>query len=456
VTELTDARCVLPTLAVALAAKSPDFAAALATVLNEDPLAASKPITVQIGILLQRPLTGIPPSSHPIVFVIDAIDECNDENEVKKLLQAISTFASSAKVKFIITSRPETHINASPISREDQNSILRLHTIDTREVMDDIRLYVNNAFSRQPLDQAWYTNSDVDLLAARADGLFIFAHTVVKYVLDTDTVADRMARLQTAAFAMKDSKVATGPLDSIYEFVLTRASDSAKVEPKELQATQQILACILMARMPLSIATLAEIVGRKPDVLRASLRRLHAVVNVPDNFDHPGLRTVHASFGDYLFERAAADLRIAAALGDESLFRGCIQVLHRRLYFNVSQSQTAYRSNTSLRPETVTPSVEYACLQWTYHLAGLRQPGSFDQEINEIFLPRFLFWMELMSVLSQVQRAAAMLIFAANKVRHPNMRRSEKPHISHVGAVNRACTLSARCQRLCCFVSGSY
>jgi len=40
-----------------------------------------------------------------------------------------------------------------------------------------------------------------------------------------------------------------------------------------------------------------------------------------------------------------------------------------------------------------------------------------NKMVGVIFRPRFLFWLEVMSVLRQVRRAAAMLIFAAVTVR---------------------------------------
>jgi len=416
VAELTDARYIIPSLAVAYATKSQQFEAALASALNVDSLAASKPVSVQILTLLQQPLATLTTSSRPIVFVIDALDECSDENEVKKLLQAISTLRCDANVKFIVTSRPETHINTSPISRSDHNGILRLHNIDPMEVTDDIRLYIGDAFSKQLLEETWYTESDVNLLATRSDGLFIFASTVVTYVLDTESADDRMARLRTVLFTMKDSKVATGPLDAVYEFVLRRASNTTKVEPRELEATRQVLACILAAKMPLSILALAEILGWKPETLRASLRRLRSVVLVPEMADQPILRTVHASFGDYLFERAAVDIRIPATLGDGLLARGCLRIMSKRLHFNISKSRSSHQPNSATKPDTFTLSLEYACLQWAYHLASLGEPGVSDEEINVIFSRQFLFWLEVMSILGEVRRAAAMLIFAAASV----------------------------------------
>ena len=418
VNELTDARCILPTLAATLAQQYPVFATALAAELSADESAALNPISTQIMTLLQRPLTAVASSVLPIIFVIDALDECSNENEVKTLLRAISNLKCETKVKVIVTSRPETHISTGPISTLDDNSILRLHTIDKTHVTEDIRLYISDAFSKETLDGRWYTESDVDLLATRADGLFIFASTVVTYILDTGSVKSRAARLRTAVFAMKSSRVMTRPLDAVYEFVLTRASDSEKVEPEELAATLKVLSSILMAKMPLSIIALAEILGWASDDLRDSLRRLHSVVHVPVQPEEPGLRTVHASFGDYLFERAATELRIVPALGDEALVRGCLKIMGKRLHFNISQCRSSFEPNSSTKPDSVTYSLEYACLQWVYHLADLPQPWVMERNVDDIFRSQLLFWLEVMSVLGQVRRAGAMLNLAVTLVRN--------------------------------------
>ena len=418
VNELTDARCILPTLAVAFAEKSSAFAKALAAEIKADSSSALSPILTLIKPLLQRPLASVASSELPIIFVIDALDECSDENEVKTLLRAISILECETKVKFIVTSRPETHISTSPISSSDQNSILRLHTIDKTQVTEDIRLYITDAFSKQPLQASWYTEADLNLLATHAEGLFIFASTVVTYLLDAGSVKSRAARLRTAIFAINSSKVVTRPLDAMYEFVLEQASNSEMVEPDELETTQKVLNCILTAKMPLSINVLAELLALDSDDLRDSLRRLRSVVHVPDETDQPGLRTVHASFGDYLFERAATKLRFVSALGNEALARGCLKVMVNRLHFNISQSRSSFEPNSQTKPDSVTYSLEYACLQWVYHLADAPQPWVMEHEVDDAFRSRLLFWLEVMSVLRQVQRAGAMLNLAVTLVRY--------------------------------------
>ena len=443
----TDVRRIFPTLAALLASRSPRFAVELATELKQDSgAAAHRPTSEQIGPLLQRPLAALASEARPIVFVIDALDECSNERELSDLLKAITAFKSTAKVRFILTSRPETHILGSPISDRVQNEILQLHTIGLEDVTEDIRIYIDHMFAQHPLEEneTWYSDADVLALSALANGLFIFASTAITYILDTDAVDDRTARLKTTLLTMKDSMVATGPLDEVYEFVITRATSTAKVEPPELARTQLVLACILASRMPLSVTLLAHILGIKSDTLRASLRRLRAVVHVPDELDQPGLRTLHASFGDYLFERAGPNIRINRSLGDDALARGCIQVMHNELYFNVSQSHSSYDPNPSARPVFIASSLEYACLQWIYHVANLTDPSSFDESIDKVFRPRFLFWLEVMSLLSQVWRAAAMLMLAVATVCSSNSFLRAYYSFLHTGSVDRVGALSTR------------
>jgi len=443
----TDARRIIPTLVAVLAERSPKFAAALAVALSADSRAAFKPVEDQINALLRQPMAALASTTHVIVFIIDALDECKDESDVQELLLAITSLNCDAKVKFILTSRPETHISATPISNSDLNSILRLHTIDASEVTEDIRRYTEESFSKQPLDELWYSDSDLGELAARANGLFIFAATIIKYVLNTGSANARKNRLQKILSAA-DSVVAVAPLDAMYEFVMTRASDTSAVEPEELEATQQVLACMLVARMPLSVSSLAELLGRRPDDLGESLRRLHAVVNMPESHDEPELRPLHTSFGDYLLNRARAHIRVPAALGHNILARCCLQRMAQSdLCFNVSRSRSSYDdrwwfndcndddeddddekdeepkgigedkkvekgTTASIAPCTITRSLRYACLHWAHHIDAAPKVSTFNSDIENIFCPKLLFWLEVLSVLGKVALASGLLRIA--------------------------------------------
>ena len=416
-----DVRCIIPTLAQILARQSPEFSRALADELAWDPDVVHMQVKTQAEQLLCKPLLALADLSTPVLFVIDALDECSDERELAELLAAIVQLNGDSdlnvNVKFLLTSRPETHILGSPISDRCQNEILLLHMINTAEVNRDIALYVEDAFSKSPLAQPWYATNDVATLAALSNGLFIFASTIIAYILDTKSVQGRKSRLRTAMEAVRQSAVAMGPLDTVYEFVITRASDTTKVEPEELKLTRKTLASILAAREPLSISTLAELLKLDADYLRESLQRLHAVVHVPEEDGQPDLRTLHASFGDYLFDRAAQNIRIPEPLGHDVLSQGCLSRMARDdLCFNVSRSRSSYETNDPTSASRIALPLIYACLQWAHHVAAASESDATDALVEKVFVPKFLFWLEVLSVLGKVGAASGLLRVAGSVV----------------------------------------
>ena len=71
-----DVRCIVPTLSQLLARQSTDFSHALADELARDPDVLHKHVRFQVEKLLFTPLLALKDSVPPLVFVIDALDEC--------------------------------------------------------------------------------------------------------------------------------------------------------------------------------------------------------------------------------------------------------------------------------------------------------------------------------------------------------------------------------------------
>jgi len=451
----TNVRRIIPTLAHLFAHQSPKFAVELAAELNSTSIDSG--LADQIGPLLQRPLTRLNSETRPIVFVVDALDECGNERELTELLTAIAGINYDVNIKFILTSRPETHTLGKPILDEAQSDFLHLRMVEAAEVPKDIRFFINGAFAKEPFASPWYSDTDVTALATLSNGIWIFASTMVSYILGIESAMDRTDplqatlavtsevqvvtegmeplqttaaveteshvavgrrnRLQTALVAVSVRAVRIGPLDAMYEFILTQASGTAEAESEEPRMIRDNLACVLAVRVQISVISLAELLGRKVYALRQSLIRLHAMVYVPAEDDEPGVRIIHASFADYLVDRADINLRVSVAHGDKILAHGCLRVMQIGLHFNVSHSYSSYDPNLSEKPTSITPSLEYACLRWVYHLSRLAETSFLAKDVDNIFRPRFLFWLEVMSVLGRVQYAAAMLIVAAATVR---------------------------------------
>ena len=360
----TDVRRILPTLAAQLADQSPEFAEALVEELEKDRNLGHKPVVDQIGPLLQKPLAALTsPSSRSVVFLIDALDECSNERELAQFLKLLADFTCDTKVKFILTSRPELHIRDTPISNPIHNTILQLHTISVGEVTSDIQLYIRTTLKEAAPDATWYTDRDIGALVFLCSGLFIFASTVLLYVLDPDDDDERQDRLHRVTSAAATCTAATAAVDEIYGLVLTEASKPGKMDSVDLEKMKSILACILTARAPLSVEGLAALMEIKPGRLRASLRRLHSLVHLPADDRKVGLRTLHASFGDYIRDRAPTHLQTSATFGHDVLARGCLRRLAQDdICFNVSRSRSSFKPNPQITPEWISVSLVYACL----------------------------------------------------------------------------------------------
>ena len=101
---------VFPTLAFQLAQKYPKFRASLIALLQSNPDIIHESLQDQMVNLLIEPLQSADIST---VIVIDALDECRDEEPESAILLVLGKSASKIpRVKFFITSRPEAHIMA--------------------------------------------------------------------------------------------------------------------------------------------------------------------------------------------------------------------------------------------------------------------------------------------------------------------------------------------------------
>jgi len=425
-----DVRCVIPTVAQMLARQSDEFAAALAAELMEEPDLAYKQVNVQVERLLRKPLAALSPSPQSVVFVVDALDECGDQpttttssynsethTAVGEMLEALIDFSRSSAnvpVRFIVTSRLETHIRETSITDVKVTSALHIHTIDKRRVTNDIHLYISETFSKASATEPWFTDSDIEILAALADGLFIFAATATKYILGGGRgLREKRLNDLVSLLQAKPGGFTVHPLDLMYSLILMEASRSDMVKPNELQQILKVVAAILSTRMALSINALSMLLDLSPEDIRGCLDRLHAVVYLPEDNHDASLRTLHASFDDYLFTRAAPEIRIPATLGHNELAHGCLRRMAQHdLDFNISRTPSSYEPNPQTDPDWISLSLRYACLHWAHHIQSAAVQPTLDEAVNTIFRPKFLFWLEVLSVLGEVGRASGLLRIA--------------------------------------------
>lgn len=94
--------------------------------VEADPSILHKPLAIQIQNLIVPLFTPMPPNAiqtdfSPLyaqprhVIIIDGLDECNGENSQRDIIEHIGKLANTncIPLRFVITSRPELHIEES-------------------------------------------------------------------------------------------------------------------------------------------------------------------------------------------------------------------------------------------------------------------------------------------------------------------------------------------------------
>ena len=179
---------IFPTLAYQLAHHYPYFQSHIVSILKDNSTLAHTSLISQLEHLLVNPLSG---KNISCIIVIDALDECIDNEPSSAILSVLGQFISQLSlVKFFITGRPEPWICIGfclplikPITQ-----IFLLHKVDLASIDNDILLYLTQkltttALQRSDLDlpNPWPHDDEIKALTKKSSG-FIFAATVVRFI----------------------------------------------------------------------------------------------------------------------------------------------------------------------------------------------------------------------------------------------------------------------------------
>ena len=108
VEDRSNLQLIFPTLAFQLAQQYPEFRLSLIPLLQSNPDLTHESLQNQMQKFLVKPLQSTDIST---VVVIDALDECKDDEPESAILLVLGQLVSGIPgVKFLITSRPEMHI----------------------------------------------------------------------------------------------------------------------------------------------------------------------------------------------------------------------------------------------------------------------------------------------------------------------------------------------------------
>ncbi|KAG8912658.1 hypothetical protein FRC02_005899, partial [Tulasnella sp. 418] len=148
-----------------------------------DPDACTAMIETQLQRLVVEPLKTVKKdaTSSPIILILDALDECENEDQITKMIFLLSTALQDLQphvdLKVMVTGRPETHIQGqfNRPGMEIVSSISKLHDIERSIVREDINLYLSHhlegiGHAMHMSDIVWPHKNDVEALTDMADG----------------------------------------------------------------------------------------------------------------------------------------------------------------------------------------------------------------------------------------------------------------------------------------------
>src|SRR5579862_3364982 len=148
-----NARLFFTTVAAQLVSKEPTMASYVQKAMNADPSLTGKALGEQFEKLIMQPLRHVHrDTKNPvrIVIVVDALDECDGDNDVKKIISLLSQAKalSSVCLRIFVTSRPELPIRLGFMNIRGKYQDVALHQIPGPVVEHDISAFLEYEFTR--------------------------------------------------------------------------------------------------------------------------------------------------------------------------------------------------------------------------------------------------------------------------------------------------------------------
>lgn len=428
--ELAQAGLLFTTLAAQIAQHIPAVKQHMIDVVHSDPDIASKNRTTQWKKLILEPLQKVIKAPTVLVIVIDALDECDNENDIKGIIRALADANTSDRVhlRIIVTSRPETPIRLGlgrtpTIVHHD----LVLHDVP-REIVDaDICLFLYDFFedikqSQIWLGENWPSIDVVNHLVCLSGGLFIFAATVCRFLAESGDAGRALEMLvggsghSNTGFRREtfSKGSTTNYLDRMYLAILKRSQHltAESTEPNKRPACHNIISVISALGDPLSPSALCELLSVSVSAIHTCLSGFHSVLRVPTGVDMP-IRLFHTSFRDFLFDRARYDdnrFFVDEKNVHNYLALACINTMDGELKRNICRLEhfgiLLKDVDKGIIGRCIPNHVQYACRQWVAHC---KQAAIDGRLIFEFLQTHLLHWWEAMGLIGALPESVQML-----------------------------------------------
>ncbi|KAH8799281.1 hypothetical protein DL96DRAFT_875974 [Flagelloscypha sp. PMI_526] len=392
-----ESKRIVPTIARHLASRFPPFANQLIMQLHDHPDSAHAQLPVQFRDLLCTPWRTAKIVPHPLlpcVVVIDALDECDRGDEILDLIIGATEKNTLHGIQFLISSRPRPSF-MKRVQEIPRGPHIALHEIEKEEVSCDIRLFLEEELRRR------INEEQIRELVDRADGLFIFASTLIKHLVPSWdlTQPERQERL-TQILAPRHEGEKVG-LDALYNHIVCDALDVEKFGQQGFEHRLLILQTIVSTAEATSARVIADLLWFNVDDVMCLVNSLHSVLFASTQ-DEP-IFIIHASFHDFVITQTTAPFTYQLSPIHFRLARSCYAHMKGSLRFNLCNIQSSFTEDKDLVSplQSLGSTLAYVCRYWWNHVVKCGDVGKKGmQSWLEAFLKeKGLFWIEAMSLM---------------------------------------------------------
>ncbi|EHK47982.1 hypothetical protein TRIATDRAFT_262568 [Trichoderma atroviride IMI 206040] len=425
-----------PTIASQLQQTFPLTAPHIKAATETNPNIHNKPIKEQFDKLFAGPVKKISEHSEllttSIVLVADALDECDNAEHVRLVIQLLSQAKhfTSMRLRIFLTSRPDLPMRLGFKDIYGEYKDLILHQIPQAVIRHDIALFLEYQFNiiRQdynksvPLDRqislSWPSTQDFQHLVSRSVPLFIFAATACRFIQDRRIGGPKkqLAKLLEHKTGYVSNLDAT--YSPIVDGLIGGLSDSGRHEVSK--QFKEIVGSIILLASPLCTSSLALLLNISLEDIENQLDLLHSVLYIPSDQRIP-VRLLHLSFYDFLVdpEKAKQPERypfwIDKLKAHEELAARCLELLSTdgTLRRNICDLQLPSTPRSKISQQTIDtalpPEVQYACRYWVYHwkesMCKIKDGGPIDC----FLVNHLLHWIEALCLLGRIADCIGMI-----------------------------------------------
>ncbi|CAE6443875.1 unnamed protein product, partial [Rhizoctonia solani] len=419
--ECRNTNLILPSIAYQIARFSRPFQSALSRILEQDPDVHTSLPHIQFEELIAKPLAEVDATLPAnLIVVIDALDECQNRQGTRCILEVLLAKSSTLPIKIFVSSRPEPEIRQflSSSTGEQRGTRLVLHELDREVVQNDIERYLKSSLaSIQP------SELQIGCLVERSGVLFIYAATIVRYIGPDNPRRNPSARFE----ALLNAPAVSGSnynkeIDNLYTLVLQAAFDDPDLEDEERGDIKLVLNTVLCAQEPLTVNSLAKLLKMDdPNRVYSALQPLWSVLFICESSSM--VTPFHASFPEYMFDAARSkNYTCDATACHHTLTHLCFDCIDRAPRFNICGLESSFLLDDNIADletriqKAIPMELFYACQHWVAHLNYAGNSSDLLGRVQDFLTTRLLIWMEVMNLKKQIHAGVKMIQTAENWV----------------------------------------